>query len=116
MNLGNSFPNGLLVHNICEIIGSDPPNDVVRGDVAVNAAEAVVCSGSVGQGKFRGSCGGGKEVILDRGEPSDGGFEVLVLRHSISETDSEDDSLLYIQSHSTLVALVVALCDKNEIR
>ena len=82
----------------------------------MNAAEAVVGSGSAGQGEFRGRCGSGKEVVLDRGEPSDGGFEVLVLRHSISETDSEDDGSLYIQSHSTLVALVVALGDKNEIR
>jgi len=114
VNLGNSFPNGLLVHNVIEVIGSGCPNDVVRGDVAVNAAEAVVGTGSAGQGEFRGCSRRGKEVVLHRGEPSDGGFEVLVLCHSISGTDSEGHVLLYIQSHSS--CLVVPIGDKNRIR
>lgn len=82
----------------------------------MNAGEAVVGSGSAGQGEFRGCGVRGKEVVLHRGEPSGGDFEVLVLCHSISETDSEGHVLLYIQSHSTLVALVVTIGDKNKIR
>lgn len=83
--LSYCFTNGLLVKNVGEVfagvIGRDPPNDVVRGNVAVDAVEGVVAgTGSVAQGKLGGWSGrGNSEVVGYRGESSDGGLEVVVV-------------------------------------
>lgn len=84
--LGYSFPDGLLVDNVGEVLagvvvvgGDDPPNDVVGGDVALDAVEAVAPTGSAAQGEFAGCVVRRSEVVGHRGEPSDGGSEMVVV-------------------------------------
>lgn len=85
-DLGYSFPEGFLVHNVGELVGSAPPNHVVGGNVAVDAVEGVAAGGGAAEGKFAGGSGSGSgEVVGYRREPSECGLLVLSLCHWICE-------------------------------
>lgn len=102
VNLGYSFPDGLLVDNVGEVLagvvvvgGDDPPNDVVGWNFSVDAAEAVVPTGSEARGEFAGCVviRRRSEVVGHRGKPSGGGFKVVVvvvLRHRIVRAIGSD--------------------------